>query len=50
MTRAEANRIIERAKCGEQIPAWAITLALQATGDLPADPESFMEAPCDKES
>mgnify|MGYP001163214897 FL=1 len=37
MTRAEANRLIERARCGEQIPEWAITLALQATGDLPAD-------------
>ena len=37
MTRAEANRLIERAMCGEQIPEWAITLALQATGDLPAD-------------
>jgi len=36
MTRAEGNRLIERARCGADVPEWQITLALQVTGDLPA--------------
>lgn len=34
MNRAEANRILDRARAGENVPTWQITEALCATGDL----------------
>lgn len=36
MNRAEANRILDRARSGEDVPTWQITEALCATGDLDA--------------
>lgn len=35
MTKAEANRILDRARMGENVSELEITRALRVTGDLP---------------
>lgn len=39
--RTEADRLLDRARDGDNVPAWQIRFALFLTGDLVAKPEAF---------